>query len=146
MDMNNRILVVNSVDEVVARFGKPYLTPEELKASGYSHILVRGSGYLMFSMLLDRTQMFELVEKKFSNIIQERLEGYRGVYGYIGITVEMIDILKRTGEYNEDGKKLYFLTVEYEGPHFIVNSGTLSGMVLINSNFQKINFKSIINS
>lgn len=140
--INNQTLIFNSVEDLVDEFGYPFLTPGELRTRGINHILVRGSGYLEFSLVMERKDMFKLVEKDFTDIIEEKIKGFRGVYGFIGVSPGLLRSYKDIKELEEKGK-LYTVIVEYNGPCFIVNSGIYTGMVIITSNFSDIKFKSI---
>lgn len=137
---NRRIEVFENLNSVIEKYGKTYIPLNELNTLGVEHIFIRGGGYVRFSLIVDRKSLFDIINKNFTNIIQEYVEGYKGVYGYLGINPEFLESVKESKSVGND-EKIFTVSVDYDGPYYMINSGNYGGMVVITENFQNINFR-----
>lgn len=136
----NGVVTFNSLNDVINTYGVPYLDKERLDREGIKHVLIRDTGYLRFGLVMPKPRIFAMMNKDFTDIALERIEGMRGIYGYLGVNTKLIQSIK---EVEEIDNKMYIVIAEYEGPFFTVNSGPLAGMIIITENIQNVNFKSI---
>lgn len=141
--------VFNSINEVIDKYGAPQISLDRMKGYGLKHLLIRGSGYILFSLVTKRKGLFNLLNKDFRDFYKENVPGYKGVYGYLGVNDSLLDTLKghfeiEDGTEEEDSEgKTFVISVEYKGPHYIINSGRYGGMVVITENFREINVKTV---
>jgi hypothetical protein len=134
------IEIFESLNDVVNCYSLPHLNRENLAKFNVKHILIRDSGYLRFSLVIPKQNLFDMINKNFTKIVDEKIIGFKGVYGYLGVNSNLLTKIKESKELDN---KMYVVITEYEGPFFMVNSGPLTGMVIINENIQDINFKTI---
>lgn len=140
---STRVLTYDHFEDIIEDFGTSQVSTERLRELGIGHILMKNSGYMKFSLILTKKKLFDLFEKDFSSIVEERIPGFKGVYGYYGASPELLRTYKELQEVGTD-EAIFTAVVEYEGPSLSVNSGPLVGMVIIDGNYSNINFKSII--
>lgn len=131
------IKVYDNLNEMVLEYGKPFLSKNELIGNNLNHILIRGNGRIKFSLLTDKAESVSIIEKDFRELMEEKINGYVGIYGIYGASSKLLDEMK---EFHPDK----FITImEYEGPYYAVNSGIYEGYVIITSNFQDIEFDTV---
>ena len=155
MIAKNDVLVYNSLNDIVDTYGEPQVPLNRLKEMGITHILVRGGGYLRFSLVVKKSGLFNLLNKDFREFAKELVPGFRGVYGYLGVNDSILDVMKEHVELEgtEENKdevfqfkkqeKAFVVIVDYNGPYYTVNSGRYGGMVIITENFQSLNVKTV---
>jgi len=139
----NQVVIFGSLEDVMTKYGKIHLENEEMRELGISHILVRGDGYLRFVLIVDRAKMFSIISKEFDSVIEEKIPGFPGIYGYFGVNNALISKYKDLQSLKDSEEKMFTVVVEYEGPYYSINSGPFTGMILINSNYQSIKFKTV---
>lgn len=143
------IEVYNSINDIMDKYHEPQVSINRMRQLGLNHILIRSSGYLLFSLVAKRGGLFNLLNKDFREFYRENVPGYKGVYGHLGVNDDLLELLKSHQESDtpredlESQGKTFVITVEYTGPHYIVNSGRYGGMVIITENFRGINVKTV---
>lgn len=137
--MTRNIAVYNSLNHMNQDLGQTHLTIRELKEKGITDILIRGEGKIKFSLLVTKSQAIDIINGDFTNIIEEKIPGFAGVYGYFGASRSLINDISPN-----ENSDLFIIFVDFEGIFWSVNSGLYEGMVVVTSNFRGIEFNHII--
>ena len=133
------VLIYEHIREMYDDLGQIHLTIEELYEKGITDILIRGKGAIKFSIFVTKEQAIDIIDENFGSIIDEKIPGYKGVYGYFGASRSLMEKISP-----EDSQDLLAMFLTYEGTYWSINSGILEGMVVITNNFRDIKFSNII--
>lgn len=119
-----------SLNNMYADYGKLTLNPIEMREQNLKHIVIEGTGDITLTIILDKDGVNNALSGDYINLVEENISEYRGLYGVYGEDVDSQEGLKKMMEM-KTGEQHFIGVMNYTGKFYQINSGIMSGKVII---------------